>query len=418
MTARDEIFLRLLRAAVAPGASEAPEALTAEGWTEVFAMAERHHVLPLVLDAAHRLEAEVPEPVFRPYQRRAMRLVSLQAAKTAAFLELYRGLTRDGRTPLVMKGLICRQLYPQPDFRFSADEDLLIPPDQGEAYHAALTARGMKVVTPERDPATAQEVGYASPDGLLYLEVHRYPFPPDSGAYGSFDDYFAGACGRAVTARVSGVDLKTLEPTDHLFYLVCHALKHFLHGGFGVRQACDICLFARAWRDGVDWRRLEAQLTQIRALPFTAAVFAVGRRLGLEPPVGAAFLKKRAVDPEPLLEDMLDAGVYGASTLSRRHSGGVTLGAVEGARRGASPRRGSVTRALFPPASSLAERYPFLKTRPALVPTAWLHRLVTYARTRGGEGDSAAEALRLGRQRTRLLRRYGLLPGAPDGTEK
>ena len=417
MTSRDVVFLRLLRSAVGSDNETELPPLTSEDWTEIFSLAERHHILPLVLDAAHRAGADVPSGVFAPYQRRAMRMVSLQTLKTAAFLELIRFHEGRGLEPLVIKGLICRELYPQPDFRFSADEDLLIPPDAAAAYHAALTAYGLTASIPERELSSEPEIGYVSADGLLYLEVHRFPFPPDSGAYGDFNDAFAGVHDRAVSVTVSGVSMRTMCPTDHLFYLLCHALKHFLYGGFGVRQVCDICLLSRAEEGDIDWERFRTQVTAIHAEKFTAALFAVGSRyLGLEPPEGAGFPQEDAVDPEPLLADLLESGVYGASTRSRRHSAGVTLGAVEAAKKGSSSRSGSVKRALFPPASSLAGRYPFLKRHPVLLPAAWGHRLVTYARTQGTAQDSAAEALRLGRQRTRLLETYGLLPGAPKKT--
>ena len=156
MTSRDVVFLRLLRAAVGLDNETELPPLTSDEWSAVFSLAERHHVLPLVLDAAHRAGADVPSGVFAPYQRRAMRLVSLQPLKPAAFLELIRFLEERGLEPLVMKGLICRELYPRPDFRFSADEDLLIPPESVAAYHAALTAYGLTASLPEEEISSAQ----------------------------------------------------------------------------------------------------------------------------------------------------------------------------------------------------------------------------------------------------------------------
>lgn len=35
-----------------------------------------------------------------------------------------------------------------------------------------------------------------------------------------------------------------LAPTDHLLCLLCHAYKHFLYAGFGIRHVCDIGIFA------------------------------------------------------------------------------------------------------------------------------------------------------------------------------
>ena len=412
MTARDEAFLRLLRAAVGTETEAELPPLAKDDWIAVFSLAEQHHVLPLIADAAYRLGAEVPPDIFSMYRRRAMRIVSLQTAKTSAFLALYRFLEERGLSPIVMKGILCRALYPQPDFRFSADEDLLIPPDEIEAYHEALKAYGLTASRPEEDVPSEFETGYTSADGLLYLEVHRFPFPPVSEAYGNFNDFFADVHDRAVSVTVDGVSLRTMCPTDHLFYLICHALKHFLHGGFGIRQVCDICLFAKAEAGEIDWARIRSQAEAIRAAEFISAVFAVGRRyLGIEPPEGAR-IPEASADPEPLLADLLDSGVYGSSTRSRRHSGDITLGAVESAKKGGSSTRGSLIRTLFPPASSLEGRYTYLKKHPILLPAAWAHRLVTYARTQGTADDSAAEALRLGRERTELMKRYGLLPGA------
>ena len=38
--------------------------------------------------------------------------------------------------------------------------------------------------------------------------------------------------------------IRILAPTDHLLCLLCHAYKHFLYAGFGIRHVCDIGIFA------------------------------------------------------------------------------------------------------------------------------------------------------------------------------
>ena len=54
----------------------------------------------------------------------------MQSRKTGEFLQLYQKLAEAGLTPLVVKGLVCRSLYREPDYRASGDEDILIPAEQ------------------------------------------------------------------------------------------------------------------------------------------------------------------------------------------------------------------------------------------------------------------------------------------------
>ncbi len=43
---------------------------------------------------------------------------------------LFDKMRQNGLTPLIVKGIVCRDLYPNPDLRTSNDEDLYIPRDQ------------------------------------------------------------------------------------------------------------------------------------------------------------------------------------------------------------------------------------------------------------------------------------------------
>lgn len=417
MTTSEQALLRLLRTAVGTDPEEQPLHLTEEEWKSAFVSAEQHHVLPLLVDAAYRMKAAVPSALFHSYEQRAMRTVSLQTVKTASFLGLYAYLNEKGLTPLVVKGIICRELYLTPDFRFSADEDLLIPEDQVQTYYDALTAYGLTADKPEEEVRSSFETGYTSKDRLLYIEVHTALFPPDSGAYGAFNGYFTGAYENAVTVMAEDHEIRTLCPTDHLFYLICHALKHFLHGGFGIRQVMDICLFARKYCKEIDWKRMVSQLEAIHGDKFTAALFEIGRKyLKIKIPDEelAKLLFAGTSEPEALLTDILASGVYGSSTLSRKHSSGITLSAVEKERDTAGKGRHSRLRILFPSAGTLQKRYTYIKKYPFLLPIAWGQRIFGYLRSGNRADNSAREALRIGKERTKLLKAYGLLENPED----
>ncbi len=400
MTAEERVFLALL------GAALREETLTeteSADWQRVFAMADRHHVLPLALESACRCPG-IPAELLKAAEERAMLTVIGQAVRTGAFLSLYRHLREAGCAPAVVKGLVCRQLYPQPDSRPSSDEDMLIAPGELPAVHALMTARDM--VTDDGQPPApdADEVTYMGPDRLR-IELHTSLFPTSGAVYRQMNALFDGALDRTVTEEVQGVPIRTLCPTDHVLYLLCHACKHFFHTGVGIRQVCDIGMFSRRYGGEIDWARVRSCCEAVRMADFAAAVYRIGtNHLGLETPEVFSDLHP---DETGMLRDMLSGGVYGAADETRLHSSTVTTEAVEAHYEGRSAR--GVSAALFPSADSLKGRYPYLADRPWLLPAAWGQRIFRYLRRGEQAGGDAGESLRIGRERTALLRQYGVI---------
>ena len=187
MTPVHEAFLTLLR--ISLGHGDAPPELTGEQWTELFALAEAHKLLPMIFEASR----PVPALAAR-FKRRVRDHVILQTLRTEEFLNLYQVLTDAGLTPLVVKGIVCRQLYAKPDHRPSADDDLWIPPEQLSRCRQVLEGYGM--ATTESDP-DAYEFPYRKAGSPLYIELHRSLFPPESDAYGDWNRVFRDACASA-----------------------------------------------------------------------------------------------------------------------------------------------------------------------------------------------------------------------------
>jgi hypothetical protein len=66
--------------------------------------------------------------------------------------------------------------------------------------------------------------------------------------------------------------------------------------------------------------------------------------------------------------------------------------------------------AAFPKASSLESRFPYLKKRSWLLPAAWAQRIFLYLTHRDARADTnPARSVAIGKQRTELLRQYGII---------
>lgn len=412
-TIRDK-FLLILRSALDGSTPSELEDTTPEEWNQIFRLAGEHHVMPLVYEAGYRIPAVRSGhiPAFLAARQLIFQQVMIQVRKTSEFLQLYRQLRADGITPLVTKGVICRNLYPQPDHRPSGDEDVLIPPQQFEACHNSLLRFGMETTVPVEALDGAYEVPYRKPESPLYIELHKHLFPPESDAYGSWNRYFEGVFDRTVEEDIYGNPIRTMGCTDHFFYLICHCFKHFLHGGFGIRQVCDIVLYANKYGAQIDWELLLNLCREIRAERFTAALMKIGEKHLTFDPVQACYppcWQEIETDEAPMLEDLLSGGVFGGSTMSRKHSSNITLDAMTASSRGRKAKA-SLSASLFPPLKAMVKRYPYLERYPWLLPLAWLQRIIRYGKETSTKADSsAADALKIGKERIVLMKTYGII---------
>jgi len=380
---------------------------------KVFRLADSHCVLPMVIDSVYQsVSPAVKDSGFYSYHvKKASDLTCRQARMSAEFLKLYRYLNRHGLKPVVMKGMICRMLYPNPEQRASSDEDLLIPAEQFHEYHRLLTEYGLKLAFPQLDIEKEHEVSYFNHQ--LYIELHKSPFPPESKAYGDLNRYFENTEENKITEMIYGVPVCTMEYTDHLFYQICHAYKHFLNCGIGIRLVSDIVLYSITYNDRIDWDKVTEQCKEIHAYEFASALYRIGE-IHLFPSRIPEDLKTvwntDQINEESILKDILTGGVYGTSTADRMHSANITLHAAEQEKTGV--RSSALIYALFPSFEIMKNRYPYLQKYPFLLPFAWIQRIFSYVYSsifHKTTGNNATEAMRIGNERLALMRKYHIL---------
>ena len=397
LTATETQFLHIAKVAVSGGEIPAENV----DWSAVFALAGQQKLTPLLFEAARKAPAAAENAaLFAAVKQQVIGQVLHQTLRAAEFAALYGDLRAAGLHPVVVKGQLCSRLYPLQDHRISADDDLYIPEAEFPACHARLLANGLTTDTPADELAAADEVSYTKDGSPLYIELHRHLFDSAEDSHDELNHFFADLN----PVEIDG--FLAMPPHEHLLYLLLHAYKHFVRSGIGLRQFCDIGLWARAYHGEIDWQRLHEQCESVHAATFAAAAFRIARDyLGIDFDLPAPW--DGSIDVEPLLHDSLCGGVYGSNDLTRLHSSTVTLNAVKASRTG---EKSSVLSTVFPKREYLEHRYPYLKKRPYLLPVAWAQRLAHYAREkRQTTADSAAGSLRLARERIELMKQYDIL---------
>ena len=397
LTTTETQFLHIAKAAISGGDLPAEKV----DWPAVFALAGQQKLLPILFEAARATPAAGENAVlFAVTKQQVIGQVLNQTVRSAEFAALYRKLRTAGLHPVVVKGQLCSRLYPLKDHRISADDDLYIPDAEFMACHEQLLANGLATDTPADELPTADEVSYTKNGSPLYIELHRHLFDSSEDTHDELNHFFANL------KPVETDGFLAMPPHEHLLYLILHAYKHFVRSGIGLRQFCDIGLWAREYQAEIDWQRLHEQCESVHAATFAEAAFRIAKDyLGIEFDLPAPW--SDAVDAEPLLHDSLCGGVYGSNDLTRLHSSTVTLNAVKASRTG---EKSGVLRTVFPKREYLERRYPYLKKRPYLLPVAWAQRIAHYASEKQSGADSSASgSIKLAKERIELMKQYGVM---------
>lgn len=390
--------------AVSAGIHGESAALENADYHEIFDIALQQKLLPFVFEAVRKTPAAKQNPaLFAAAKQQVISQVLGQTLRSLEFEEIYKKFVEAGLRPIAVKGRICGRLYPLRDHRLSADDDIFVCEKDFLPCHEILLREGFSASCPEDELLLEDEVSYKSENSAVYIEMHRRLFDPSEDAHDELNGFFADA-----HAHLMSTDgFFTMQPHENLLYLILHAYKHFVGCGIGVRQFCDIALWAKKYTAEVDWELLHNQCKSVHADGFAAAVFEIAEKyLGIdfEPPQP---WQKPDVPCEPLLKDTLCGGIYGSNDYTRLHSSTVTLNAVRSGRDG---KKRGVLSSVFPKKAYMERKYAYVKKHPWLLPAAWAQRIFNYVRESGREkGNNAADSVKLAKERIELMKMYKII---------
>ena len=405
MREQSENLLSILKSAVHHEALSLNESAEYDCLME---LAQEQSVLPIVGEMLCRDPEFIQEPVYGRTIRQIVASVAAQASRTAAFLELYKAFADAGVYPLVMKGVVCRELYGNlKDHRPSGDEDILIRPVEFETVRKVLKGQGYE---PERKEMTerqleeVQEITFEGGAAGLHIEVHTNPIGQESGIRRDMNQMFRSVFENQRRIEVDGTEIMTMGHTDHFLFLVLHAFKHMISNSFGIRQVLDILLYDEKYGDEIRWDYIYDNLRKVHAEHFFCDLLYIGRQhLGFDLPA-----KYGPNCPEELLADLMDNGIFGSKEQAYQTAASITTAAID---RGKKRNRFMVLlQTCFPPMEFMVSRNPELADRPWLLPVCWIRRWGRFFRySRDNGGGLVSDSIAVSRQRIRLLKKYKIL---------
>ena len=381
------------------------EKIDFEDLVYIYKMSEIHHVVPMIYNAAYNEDffKECDANFQAMFKSSAFRYIFSQIQRTNHFLEVYKKLSEKNIKILVFKGIIFRNMYNNPDDRISSDEDILIKKEDYEKVKEFFLSEGFEFID------KGEECAYFSKSTGLCIEVSTSLFSHESKAYGHLNKLFEDVFEKSIKINIDKIDILTLSHEQHLIYIVFHNMKHFLTGGFGIRQVADFSKYIETYGEYINWEKFWSDLKDLNYDTFALNLIEISLKyLGFNddkityPDNITSFdelknSQKYYINSESLINDILDAGVFGASTMDRKHTALMTLDAVE------DKKKSNRLKAVFPNVNYLKDNYTYLQK----YPVAWGQRILSYLKK--NKTSSYINTMELGKQRIELLKEYKII---------
>jgi hypothetical protein len=319
-------------------------------WGSAVPLLYEHHLVGIAVRAAARCGI----PRFHPAVRQLTALFCKDVATSRLQMQqldvVYALFQEHGIEYMPVKGAVIKPMYPQSELRAMGDADILIRQEQYPTIQAHLSALGLQEVV-ESDHE------YIWHGGDFKLELHKRLVPSYDK---DFYDYYGD--GWRLARRDGNSCTYHMGQEDHFIYLLVHFAKHYRDGAISAKTICDFWVYRKACPD-MDESYICNELQKLRLLDFYRNI------LDLLDTWFAGAAPTEAV--EILTRTAFQGGIY--TLEASRWTVSVIKFTKETSSISGSKYK-LLWRKLFPSASALSQRFPFLKKYPVLLPFAWAVR--------------------------------------------
>ena len=251
-------FLALVRAGLWEKDVELREYGTTD-FDEIMRLAEEQNVIGLVTAGLeHVRDVKVPQEVLLQFIGQTLQLEQRNSAMNSFIEELVDRMRKADIYALLVKGQGVAQCYERPQWRSSGDIDFLFSKDN---YRKAVDFFKAHYSNNKNGGDYSKETAFYTDQWMI--EVHGSLRTCLSSCVDKVidkvqKDLFYGG---NVRSWQNGKTLTfLLEPTDDVFLVFTHYIKHFYKEGMSLRQVCDWCRLLWTYRDSLNNGLLESRI--------------------------------------------------------------------------------------------------------------------------------------------------------------
>jgi len=399
-------FMEIIRYAIHNDSKdELPNLIEPVDWDKLENVFREHNLFAIFHEVASKFAEYREKPRYQENACFMLIMVGQQIKRTEEFLQLYQDFLKEDLHPIVMKGIICRQLYGKSgEQRPSGDEDIYVRKDEFFKVKAVLEARGyvceFEEVT-EAQLTHIQHITFTEPKNGYLIEVHPNPMGHRNNMRAQMNSYFENAFENTRIENVKDTTIYTFSHTEHFLFLILHSVKHFVEGGVGIRQMLDVLLYQEKYENEIDWNTLKGMLQETHTDGFLGDMQYIGTQY-----LGFDFsIQLQENCPDVLLEDMWISGVFGKKDRDDTVAASITMEVLNHEKRGLY----AWFRAGFPSRELMIDAFPYLKEKPWMLPVEWVKRWGRFLKKASKhDGNLMLDGVNKSRKRMKMLKKYGL----------
>lgn len=224
-------------------------------WQEVYRLATEQSVLGLVLDGLEHPDVKPPQMMLLQWIGEVQMIEQRNKAMNQFVAELVEKMRAADIYAILVKGQGAAQCYEKPLWRPSGDVDLLLSEVNYKKTKELLLPLSSSNKNEER---YSQHLGMNI--GQWYVEIHGslrtgLSARVDKEVGAAQDSVFIG--GNVRSWDNNGTLVFLPAPTEDVFLVFTHFIKHFYKEGMSLRQVCDWCRLLWTYRDSLNYGKLE-----------------------------------------------------------------------------------------------------------------------------------------------------------------
>lgn len=232
---------------------EEPVTIPSEELADLARLAEDHCTVPFVLSSFRGT------PFYSSMLQRTHSMM-LNYYQIDQFTRHTVSLLEDnGIDCILLKGISLASCYPVPEYRKLGDLDLYISrkSDVSKAQRL-LESHGYIAENELSDHHLTYHYTFPKTGRRFLLELHyrvvgMYQYERANEIVNqvySFENLVP------VSQTINDFTYSVLPPSEYVFYMIHHMLKHYLYSGFGIRLLCDFTFYLRKHADEIDFHKI------------------------------------------------------------------------------------------------------------------------------------------------------------------
>ncbi|MBP3626429.1 MAG: nucleotidyltransferase family protein [Clostridia bacterium] len=316
---------------------------------ELVNIAAAHQILMTLYYGVLNSKVDIPEDRFLSLKNASLKLLFIGKNQLFELNRIFDALGAENIPFVPLKGTVLKDLYPTPEMRHMTDADIFIRTEQLDKIASVMEKLGY-----EYKYDSDHETVYSLSDKLA-VEFHKRLIPSyNNDFYKYYENYWD---------RLDPQN-PILSDEDQFIYCLAHLAKHYRDGGAGIKYLIDIYVILKKQNINLDY--VFDELRKLQLDTFAKNIFKT---------VNVWFEGEESDEiTELITEKVFSSGAYGKKS-DKTIAAAYKKTATQNENRN-TLRFKKLLIFFFPPFSAMAEKYPFLKKIPILLPLTWILRFI------------------------------------------